>query len=102
MKMFNAQKRKNACKNYLKSFDLFGIPISLKYKGEDTFKTPIGGIVSIISYLSVLAFVLFDLNAVIARESTVKVKSVLKDVTDYNEVYNLTHDNFDLAVYFFN
>ena len=48
-------RRMEAARNFVKSYDLYGQPISLHYQGEDTFKTTPGGCIS----LSLLIIVLF-------------------------------------------
>ena len=57
-----ATKRDTKCRKGLKSLDRFGVPISLKYYGANTYKTPCGGFVTLITYFSVLIFVFVDLN----------------------------------------
>ena len=41
-----------SCKR-LRAIDLFGAPISLVYKGDDTFKTQVGGFCSLLWILAV-------------------------------------------------
>ena len=54
--------RKHCCKSFartVRKLDGFGEPVTLKYKGESTFKTFGGGVCSIIYYLIVLGFFAF-------------------------------------------
>ena len=37
-----------SCGSKLRSVDMLGVPVSLLYKGEPTFKTRVGGIFSIL------------------------------------------------------
>ena len=37
--------------NSIKSLDVYGMPINLTFKGDSTYKTFIGGWLSIVSYL---------------------------------------------------
>ena len=41
-------KKANQASGFVKSFDLYGQPITLNYQGEDTFKTCPGGFISMI------------------------------------------------------
>ena len=41
----------NKVKREMKAQDLFGIPVTLTYKGEDSFNTLVGGIISILLVL---------------------------------------------------
>ena len=42
--------------NFLKSFDVFGEPVSLNYKGGTTFKTCLGAFFSIIIKIFLLIY----------------------------------------------
>ena len=46
----------------LEKFDIFGAPIGITFKGKDTFKTPIGGIMSICSVTLILVALVFELS----------------------------------------
>ena len=64
MKVFNYTLNK------LKKADYFGAPISLNFKGETTFKTSIGGALSIIILLGLLAYTGFLMSVMINRDNT--------------------------------
>ena len=42
--------------NTIRGRDIYGVPITLNYKGDDTFKTVPGGILSICLLFSVMAY----------------------------------------------
>ena len=42
--------------NFVKNRDLYGAPVSLNYKGNDTFKTFPGGVLSILLLFLVAAY----------------------------------------------
>jgi len=46
---------------YLRSFDSFGEPVSINYKGDSSFKTSIGAFFSIVLKALVLTFALLSL-----------------------------------------
>lgn len=38
----------------VKTLDIYGIPVSLKFQGESTFKTMIGGVMSLLIYATII------------------------------------------------
>ena len=46
--------------DYIRSYDMFGVPITLNYKGSDTYQTMAGGLISIISYCALFAYALLQ------------------------------------------
>ena len=46
----------------LKGFDIFGQPIGLIYKGESTFQTRCGGIISILIWILLICKVTTDIS----------------------------------------
>ena len=47
---------KKRVKEFIASQDGYGVPISFTYKGEITFRTLTGGILTIISRLAIMSF----------------------------------------------
>ena len=43
----------------LKKFDTYGKPITVNFKGEDTFKTNVGGLLSLILMTGIFTFTIF-------------------------------------------
>lgn len=58
--------------------DLTGAPVSLTYKNHNTYKTVLGGWITILSWLAVLTYFLVLLNKILLMTSTVTIKSVHK------------------------
>ena len=54
----------------LVSLDKFGAPITVNFKGEDSFKTVIGAIASIFAYGLVLAFFIVKGNQFWTRDNS--------------------------------
>jgi hypothetical protein len=52
----------------LKKFDNYGVPVSLNFKGKETFKTVPGGILSILVMLIIAVFSLLKFKRLIQRE----------------------------------
>lgn len=51
----------------LKSGDMFGVPITLNYKGSPTFKTAIGGTISYLVYITFAIFSVFLISKMISK-----------------------------------
>ena len=83
----------------VQSRDLFGIPISLTYKGDTEFKTCIGGCTSIFVTSIILYYAALLLKILINREeSNVSVNTIQTDLT-YNPVsYNIGRAGFTFGV----
>ena len=78
----------NWVNNKVKKTDRFGVPILLNYKGENSYKTTIGGIWSIIINAILAAYSIVLLMQMINRDgsvinSTIKVKNLMYDSTKY-------------------
>ena len=72
----------------IKSFDRFGIPILLNYNGENTYKTTIGGIGSIIISIILVIYSLVLFMQMVNNEgsiinSTTQIKNLMYDPTKY-------------------
>ena len=63
-KMVNAG---NGFYEYIRGQDMFGQPVLLNYKGDDTFKTLIGGIITIGITLIIVAYTLLKFKYMIVH-----------------------------------
>ena len=75
-------------KDCVKSRDMFSISISLKYKGQNNYKTRFGGIVSIIIIILSCFFLELLLRDLITKDRTSKTltlswNNLVKDTTTY-------------------
>ena len=52
----------------LKSIDSFGHPIQVNYNGEETYKSLVGGVLSLLSLALTLVLVLKAVNEIVAME----------------------------------
>ena len=52
----------------LRSLDAFGAPIRVNFKGEDTFKTRLGGLLSIFTFTLLLMYVVREMLLTINRK----------------------------------
>ena len=83
----------------IKRIDMFGVPVTLNFRGEDKFKTTIGGIISILAFCFVLWYTITQSISIIERENTVintnKAKANL--VLD-REIHKLSEKGISLNV----
>ena len=87
-------------KEKVKGTDRFALPISLNFKGESSFKTIIGGTVSVVIIMVLLWYSALLLKEMINRENSI-VSSITKiENLIYNSnKYNLNDYNFILGIY---
>ena len=55
---YRSVKRVN---NHVKGYDGFGVPVTLNFDGEDTFKTTPGGLISLFLYVQVLCYAIVQI-----------------------------------------
>ena len=89
------KKTKKGISNCLRERDSFGQPVVLNYKGSDTFKTHIGGVLSLVYTAFILGFLVIkgqnimrNDNLEIEKQTMILEDEELKkefDLGDYNE-----------------
>ena len=83
--------------NLLKSIDSFGHPIHVNYKGEKTFKSQIGGLLSLLSLAMTLVLVVKAVNEmVVMEEPTLKQFSKPLQMVDRKELVPVRFSDYDL------
>lgn len=82
----------------LKSLDIYGYPITLTYKNQSSYKTILGGILSLITGCLVIIFAGYELAKLIRRDVNPTSYSEVID-TSTAGVYNITREQFDIAFY---
>lgn len=87
--------------NYIRSQDKYGVPIGVNYQGDDTFKTKIGGVVTLLTYCVVLAYTLTKITQLIQRTNpnvatTTEFVNYETDLTRYN----LEENNLEAVIRF--
>ena len=81
--------------------DLFGQPLTLRYKDSYKFKTALGGLSTFIVGLGILTYFFILLKQMIKHEKTHIVNSLQRNgdlAFDYDHNITLTKDNFDIAI----
>ena len=91
---------------FLKFFlarDMLGHPITINYKGEDTYKTKIGAFLSIGVQVMVLIFLTMKMIALIDMSDpyiSIQDRPIYKEeVIDFKDI-NLDEHRFNFGVYF--
>lgn len=84
--------------SFLTNMDEYGHPIELKYKGESTFKTQIGGFFTLISRCILIVYLYFELNDVHEKKSTVTVNNYIRNLALDKTEYKQDASNFDFAI----
>ena len=82
--------------------DIFGHPVSLTYKGQQTYQSVLGGMVSLVGKLLILVYFFTQVNTVLSRGNmsinySLKQKNLL-DLNDPSNLLRITNDNFTMAL----
>ena len=84
---------------FLEIFDYSGKQMNLTYKGHQTFHSVIGGVMTILTRLAILSYVLYSLKDVITQKNTIINKNTYKDTSIDPTVVILNISNFDIGIY---
>ena len=77
---------------------MYGMPLTFSYKKNTSFKTTLGGLVTILTRLLILVYVCYEASAVYYRYNKIVSKSIYEDMSrDKTQIY-LKPDNFDIAI----
>ena len=78
----------NGFQNFIRKFDLFSQRIMFTYKGESSFSTFFGGLVSIIIFASMMVYSALLVQVMINRENSINSLSTeVVDLTFHDENY---------------
>ncbi|CDW78965.1 UNKNOWN [Stylonychia lemnae] len=87
-------------RKFLKSQDAFGHKISLNYQNQPTFRSSVGGFMTIALRLLLLGYFLSNLVTVINRSQSAIVNSIYKKDLSFDDTsFNLTKNVFDMALF---
>ena len=85
-------------KENIKAIDSFPNEIMLSYKGDSTFKSLLGGWVSLVIKLILLTYGISLFIILVRRKGTLQSKnSVFTDLTKQKETYSIDRTNFGLT-----
>ena len=84
---------------------MYGQPITLHYKGEDSFKTCPGGLISMILLLIIFLYAILKGKQMIKREEWSLIQqTVVSSVSELNypyELKNQSYSNISIALQFY-
>ena len=89
----------NYLKNFLRSCDIFGIPVTLSYKGNPTFTTIQGGICSImlaISLVFMISIMMYD--EVNSGNFSYDEQTIINSYYENDEMHKIYSSNETLAI----
>ena len=83
-----------------KRLDIFGHPISLRYKNQHTYKSVVGASVTVVVFIGILTYFGILLIDLINKKNFTITTTLSKGMLDESEskVF-LTRDNFDMGIY---
>ena len=85
-------------RNCFKYFDLYGKPVTLTYKGNEKFKTFLGGFISFWILILVFSYMIILLRVITKKSGTSQSKNSLKRTLNYDtEVHHIYRHGFDFS-----
>ncbi|CDW87111.1 UNKNOWN [Stylonychia lemnae] len=91
-----AQKRKSIFGETLRALDRFGQPVTLTIDKHNQYKTKSGGVLTIVSLLIIIAYLIYNLNDVYNQKFQITSTSLLKELLRTKEIHNV-QNSFDIA-----
>lgn len=83
---------------FITYLDSNGQPITFTYKGNSAYKSFLGGVISILVKMGVIAFFCVQMQKLAERVNSITFKTTYISNTDESQEYNLTSNEFDIAV----
>lgn len=83
-----------ACRDKLRRIDIFGLRVSLTYKGKDTYRTRVGGCFTLLLALFVLLYAAQQFNYVLIQHMDIQVREEQKWnwFDDLDDPWNLSKE----------
>jgi len=76
--------------DFIKGKDLYGQPVSLNYKGEDTYKTCPGGCLSIAVLVTLFCYAVLKFKYMMLKEEWQLIQqTVVADLTDLERPFSM-------------
>ena len=75
--------------------DIFGVPVSLNFKGEETFKTTFGGLITLICIVISVNLMISEVRTMITRDNTViNTSTLIRDLINDSTEFKIGEDGF--------
>ena len=84
--------------DFLKSQDTFGTQISLMYKGSSTYRSNLGGFLSLASRVFFVVYFAYHIKSVVWREDHVVNQTIKKKDLTKAPLITLNEENFGIAM----
>ncbi|CDW90626.1 UNKNOWN [Stylonychia lemnae] len=92
------KRKKNSCRRYVKSADIFAKPIQLTFKGKEKFQSFAGGFLSVLVFLFILSIFAYKLRDMILRnQAQIKKNTLVKISNSYSPPEDLSSGNLSFA-----
>ncbi len=82
----------------VRGLDSYGHPINLTYNGGTTYKSTLGGFMTILARLAIFGYLISELLNVIDKKSNVQISEYIRNTALDTTQYNFTQKDFDMAV----
>lgn len=89
-------KTKNILMETFKAMDRFSTPINLTINNHTQFKTVSGGVLTIMSIMVTMAYLMYNVNDVYNQKFSITSTSLLNDLLN-DKVNHKIKDSFDVA-----
>eukprot|EP00347_Sterkiella_histriomuscorum_P003054 403365765 len=90
-------KSNKKCNNFIKSLDSFGHPIQFTYNNSSTFKSTIGGYLTLVARLGIVIYLILELINVAQKKSSIRFSTYIRDLATDKSEYTIDQSQFDLA-----
>eukprot|EP00347_Sterkiella_histriomuscorum_P013103 403366005 len=87
-------------KSWIRTIDMYGAPLTLRYKSNEKYKTILGGGVTLLSRILILSFFIYSLLDVYEQKNNIVKKTLFKDKFTDNTRLKIDLDNFDVGLTF--
>eukprot|EP00347_Sterkiella_histriomuscorum_P004038 403361982 len=81
--------------------DAFGHPINFTYKHNDSFKSQIGGVFTLLFRMGIMVYFLLEISSVFQKKSTIQNLTYIKNLSIDKTETILDSSNFDIALNMF-
>ncbi|CAI2362670.1 unnamed protein product [Moneuplotes crassus] len=93
------QKSLSCVNTWIKATDKFGVPVSLNFRGEDSFKTTVGGIATLISMILLVMYTISEMRLVITKGKTsINSNIVSRNLLESKETYQIEKNGFVISM----
>lgn len=83
----------------LKQLDLFALPVTINYKGNQKFPTIFGSVVSVLCFTLITVFTMLKVQGLLNRDNAnISTNTIMVDLQEEFGVLNAKENRFDFAI----